>query len=653
MEKCTNLNEMWLNSCRLHGEKPAYGDRHARSETSPEGKISEIAYFQPHTFNEVEESIIALGAGLAAIGLNEGDGVGIVAENCLRWSISDFAVSGNRAHNVPRGVSSTDAELIYILNHAEVRFLFVQDETQLARILQFRSSLPKLEKIIVMAEGFFATDTTAGIFSFDQILEAGKEEKFVVLFQQRRKHIHSDDIFTLMYTSGTTGTPKGIPLTHANVMPNVESVSRLLKVVPSDRLLSPLPIWHVFERTIEYIALSAGCSVWYTDKLTIIKDLLLVKPTFLASVPRLWLSVHTGILSNIRRQGKEKLFSHLYAHSSKVIAARRQAQGREFALIGEKRPRAKAGLLDYAAHFVADKLIYRKIRAKLGGRLKAGVSGGGSMPEYIDDFFEAMGISLIDGYGLTETSPILTVRSFDHLIPYTAGLPLPETEIQIIGDNDEEIKDSGKGTIWVHGPQVMEGYYKNPEETARVMKTDEKGRRWFNTGDIGRRTRTGDISIIGRNKDTIVLLGGENIEPEPIEATLLASRFIDQVMVCGQNQEHLTVLVVPNEFALGEECRKRGIEFTGENIPALSAHPEIRAFFMELIQSMVSVDKGFKEIELLHNFAFTQPFVYEDDTLTQTFKTRRFNIDKRDDALIRKMYPHYYDTGGIKDGEGA
>ncbi len=641
MKELTDINSMWLNSSSVYNELVAFGVRHSCTVRDQDGKIRESAEFKKYTYGDVEKMITSLGAGLCAIGLREHESVAIISENSLEWFIADMAIMGNRALDVPRGISSTDDELIYILTHADVKVAFVQDAEQLERIKKIRDKIPKLESIVVLSKEFSHSSEEKSIYSLDQLIAEGKNSEDEDVFRKRRKSTEGEDIATLIYTSGTTGQPKGIPLTHANLMNNIKSVPSLADFNSSDRFLSILPIWHIFERELEYIELSVGASIWYSSKLTLLKDFQKVKPTYMASVPRIWLSVYNGVMSNLRNKGKEELFKKFYTHSIKVIKARRYKKHRQYLLIGSEPEKCKASLMDYLNHKIADILIYSKIREKVGGAFKAGFSGGGSLPDYIDDFFEVIGIALLEGYGLTETAPILALRSMAHRIPYTVGQPLGETKIKILDSSGNEITDSSKGDIWVSGSQVMQGYYKNDEETEKIIRVDENGCRWLNTGDIGRWAQTGDISIIGRSKSTIVLLGGENIEPEPIEGQLLSSDLFEQVMVCGQDQEYLTLLIVPNLDKLKNECFKNGITYTKTAVKHLLQNSKLKNIFDNEIKTLISEENGFKEIEFIHNCCFTAPFAHEDDTLTQTFKVKRNKVAARDISLIRDMYPHY------------
>ncbi len=644
------LNEMWLNSYREFRYKKAVCVRDPELKRTKEGRKHEEANYSPVTYQELDSMATHLGCGLLEIGLKECEAVGVFAENSLRWMICDLAVLGNRAFNVPRGISSTKNELNFILKHSEARFVFVQNQEILNWIKEIRDQSSTLKYIIVLDPDFKELDTDKKVYSFDYLMDIGKKVRNDKKkeFQKRRIDTLSSDIATLMYTSGTSGEPKGTPLTHANIMHNVKILPRILDITTNDKFLSILPIWHILERTGEYTALGVGASIWYTTSMSLIKDFSIAKPTFMISVPRIWILVYNGFQSKLKHSGKVKLFQKFYDHSLKVIHARRYKQNRQYVRIGDEAEKQSASVIDKLFHSLGNMLIYSKVKAKIGKKFRAAISGGGSLPEYIDDFFEIIGITLVEGYGLTETSPVLCARSFDHHIPFTVGRPIPETKIKIMNESGVEIKDSEKGVIWVNGPQVMSGYYKNPVETAKVMVKDSENQIWFNTGDLGRRIKSGDITIIGRIKDTIVLIGGENVEPAPIEKALLSSLYIDQVMVCGQDQEFLTVLIVPSEDMMSAEFKKLNMEFNIERIVEFNKISDLKKIYAGIINENVSMENGFKEIELIHGFAFTKPFTPESGTLTHTLKVKKHKVIERDIELIRKMYPRYNDGGKVK-----
>ncbi len=643
------LNEVWVRSSTQFKDLPVVQNR--VSKTIKKGdRIDEEVTFKPVTYKAFEVLIKNFAHGLISLGLKEEEAVGLIAENSMRWLVADFAVLGNRCFDVPRGCSSTLDEIKFILTHSEARFVIVEDQEQLDRLMEIRKKLSKVSTIIVLSEDFKEGDAKQGIYSYNEVLNLGKEyyKKLPAgkkdILKKRREKTSSKDLATIMYTSGTTGKPKGIPLTHGNIMHIVETVPFMMNVHSDDVFLSILPIWHAFERTLEYCTFRVGASICYTTRLTIVKDMQVVDPTYMASVPRIWIAIYNNVMANIKHAKKEKLFNKLYKHSLKVLHARRQAENREYLLGDEKEKEAKVTVKDYFYHYVANTMIYSKVRAKLGKNFTAAVSGGGALPRYVDDFFEIIGVPILEGYGLTETSPILTARTFTHRIPYTCGSTIPQTEIKVCDEEGNPVPDGVKGVVWVNGPQVMSGYYKNKAETKRVMKKDKNGTVWFDTGDLGVISAYGDLSILGRIKDTIVLIGGENVEPEPIEAALLSSDYIEQVMLVGQDQEFLAALIVPNESELRKLCREHKVTFKKDDIPSLVEHNAIKNFYRKLLRQIVSIKTGFKDVELVSRMTFVKPFTPEDETLSLTQKVKRHKVFERDEDAIRSIYPKYNET---------
>lgn len=640
------LNEVWVKSCAQYRELPVVYNRHDKS-IRVDGKIQENVEFKPVSYKTLDGSVKAFAHGLIALGIGEQEAVAIIAENSMKWLVCDLAVLANRCYDVPRGCSSTDKELLYILAHSEARIVIVEDAVQLDRLQALKSKLNGVETIIVLAKKTKDRSGATNVYFYEEVMALGRAywkkaaNKKKNELNKRREKTTAADIATLMYTSGTSGQPKGIPLTHGNIMHNIETVPFMLNVHSDDIFLSILPIWHTFERTNEYGALRVGASIAYTTQLTIVKDLGLMNPTYMASVPRIWIAIYNNVMSTIKRSGKEKLFRKLYEHSLIVMQARRYSENRQY-LLGRQHARpVKVKVRDYFFHYLAQGLIYRKVREELGNKFTAAISGGGSLPRYIDDFFEVIGVPILEGYGLTETSPIITCRTFTHGIPYTCGSPLPQTEINICSESGQPVPEGEKGCVWVSGPQVMHGYYKNKKETSRVLKTDKTGQVWFNTGDLGVISKYGDLTILGRLKDTIVLIGGENVEPEPIEAAILKLDEIDQVMIVGQDQEFLTALIVPNATILRSHCKEQNIKYDPKNIPRLAKEKKITAIFMNLIRATISPANSFKEIEKVQRMVFTHPFTPDDDTLTQTQKIKRHKVVDRDEELIKTMYPRY------------
>ncbi|HCF27926.1 MAG TPA: long-chain fatty acid--CoA ligase, partial [Cyanobacteria bacterium UBA11049] len=348
-----------------------------------------------------------------------------------------------------------------------------------------------------------------------------------------------EKLATLMYTSGTSGKPKGVMLSHGNLLHQVTTFGVVLQPQVGDRILSILPVWHCYERSVEYFLLSQGCTQIYTNIRHVKADLKTFKPNYMVGVPRLWESIYEGVQKQFREQPakKQRLINSLLATSQLYIEARRIAQGLALNNLHPSLPeRVSAGIKAAALapiHNLADRLVYKQVREATGGQVKYLISGGGSLAMHLDNFFEIVGVEILGGYGLTETSPVTNVRRPNRNLRGSSGLPMPATEIKIVDpETRQPLPAMQRGLVLVRGPQVMQGYYQNSEATAKAI--DANG--WFNTGDLGWVTPENDLVLTGRAKDTIVLTNGENIEPQPIEDACLRSPYIDQIMLVGQDR---------------------------------------------------------------------------------------------------------------------
>jgi len=366
------------------------------------------------------------------------------------------------------------------------------------------------------------------------------------------------------------------------------------------------------------------------------------KPTFMASVPRVWEGIHGRVIASIAKEpaARQRAFGMLLGVGKRVVLARKLLQGRD-ALYRKPSPPARAaavlGALATVALLGPVYLLAQKkfaaIRARTGGRLRAAVSGGGALPPYVDEFFAAVGITLLEGYGLTETSPMLAIRTFDRQVLGTVGRPSPGTEIRIVDDRGRDLPQGEKGIILCRGGQVMLGYHKRPEETAKVLSADG----WFNTGDLGRLTTRGELSLTGRAKETIVLLGGENVEPSPIEEALKESPFISQVMVVGQDKKHLAALVVPSLEAVREWLAGRGVADV-LSPEELCAREDVLALVKAELQRLLTVERGFKLYERIPRFTLLAREFAVGEELTQTMKMKRSVIAERYAAQIEALF---------------
>ena len=444
--------------------------------------------------------------------------------------------------------------------------------------------------------------------------------------------VREDDLATIIYTSGTTGNPKGVRLSHRNFLHQIRCVPDILALKPGMKYLSFLPTWHAFERLLEYVILDTGMELHYSSKRTLKKDMLSRRPELIAAVPRVWETVYDGVVGNVEKLSGclGKVVRGALAASETRAHALRRARGH---VLDTQRRRWRGGvteklghhllaLLATPPHLVADLLVYRKIRAAVGGRLFAGISGGGPLPAHVDEFLTRAGLPLLNGYGLTETAPVLSVRVPSRNILGTIGQPLPATEIRIVSEAGHPVPVGEKGVIQARGPQVMEGYHDNPEATAACLSSDG----WFDTGDVGALTDENDLCITGRAKDTIVLRGGENVEPEPIEAVLCSSPLIEDAFLVGHGQKTLGAFLVPHAEALRPHT---GLPESASD-EAVRGHPEAEARVRAEVLRLISPDRGYRGFERIGRTAMLAlPFTVEDGTLTATLKKRRKVIEAR------------------------
>lgn len=614
----------------------SHGDYPAQMSKDLEGT------FHPASFRELASRVDSVAAGLADLGVSRGDHVGLVSENRQEWFIADLAVLTLGAADVPRGNDTTPDELAYILGFSGCKLAFAEDRSQALKILSVIKQLPDLERIVLLApdqvdEALREQAGKVEVIQFASVETAGMaaNQKDPARIETERNKGDGDDVATLIFTSGTTGTPKGVMLSHDNFLHQVRHVPDLIHVGPGDIWLCVLPVWHSFERIMQYVALGSASCLAYSKPIgkILIEDLSKVRPTWMASVPRIWESVMASVYRNVKTQSavKQAMFHFFVAIGSLHANLTNMLLGRLPRF--DKRNR----VLDAAAAVVpwilllpvrglGNLLVFRKLKKLLGGRFVAGISGGGALPGAVDAFFQAAGILLLEGYGLTETGPVLGVRAQDHPVPNTVGPVFPGTEIRIVDESGSPLPPGKMGTIMARGPQVMSGYYNQPELTATVLSEDG----WINTGDLGMLTHDNEIRITGRAKDTIVLRGGENVEPLPIEQKLTESSMIDHAVLLGQDQKQLGVLVVPNTDSLMQFAVEKGLAKEGDTYDvSILARPEVRDLFGGIIREKVSSKTGFKEYERIGPFQLIPgPFAVGDE-LSQKQEVKRHVITEK------------------------
>ena len=617
ISKLTSLWQLWEQGAQNHPEAIALYDPHAK----PPVRL---------TYGETFEQINAFGAGLRSLGINFGDKVALIADNSPRWLIADQGILAIGAANATRSSQAERSELLYIIEHSDSVAIVVENLATLKKLE------PELHTLTVKQIILLSDETPPeGSYNFQQILGKGSSKDL------GNPEIRRDTLATLIYTSGTTAKPKGVMLTHGNFLFEVEAAQSVLKLNVNEKVLNILPTWHSYERTFEYFAFSQGCTEIYSNLRMIKKDLKEQKPHYMVAVPRLWESIYEGAQKNFRDQpaNKQSLVKFFFGVSQKYIVAKRILQGLNvenfYPSLIDKLLALPSVIALWAIHKLGDKLVYQKVREATGGQLKYVVSGGGSIAEHLEDFYEIIGIEILGGYGLTETSPITHVRCPNRNIRGGDGQPVLNTETRIVDlSTRKDVPIGDQGLVLIRGSQVMQGYYKNPEATAKAI--DPQG--WFDTGDLGYVSKWDDLVITGRAKDTIVLTNGENIEPQPIEDACIRSAYIDQVVLVGQDQKQLGVLIVPNLSALASAGLIPDDANLANILPELN-NPKIRNLYREELNREVQNRPGYSINDRIGVFEFLpEPFTIENGYLTQTFKIRRNIVFERYQDIIVKMF---------------
>ncbi len=610
------LPEMWAIANQRFGSIVAVHDPHAQ----PQVKL---------TYAQLYEQMQQFASGLQALGIRQDleevpPRIALFSDNGSQWLIADQGVMRAGAIDVVRGAQADPSELQFILQNSGAIGVILQDLELFKKLRPRFADLPI--QFVILLSNEASPEDSIKVLTLTQVLALGKTHSLQPVTQTR------DTLATLMYTSGTGGQPKGVMLSHGNLMSQVNGAFAVAQPKAGERVLSILPIWHAYERAFEYFVFSNGCTQIYTNIRSVKKDIKAFQPQYMVGVPRLWESIYEGIQKQFREQpeSKQKLVQFFLKQSHQYIEARRTADNLNLAnlnpsAIARFNAKLKAASL-WPIHQLGDRLVYEKIRAGTGGHIDFLVSGGGSIAEHLEDFFEIVGITILGGYGLTETSPITHVRRPWRNVRGADGEPLPHTETRIVDPETRQDLPIGKqGLILLRGNQVMQGYYNNPEATKSAI--DAEG--WFNTGDLGLVTPYNDLIITGRAKDTIVLTNGENIDPQPVEDACLRSPYIDQIMLVGQDQKVLGALIVPNREAL-EKWAGGDVDFNDRSVQDL---------FRQELNQFVKGRPGYRPDERIGIFRLlSEPFTIENGFLTQTLKIRRNVVMDHYQGMINEMF---------------
>jgi len=624
------LPQIWPLAAQRFGDIVAMRDPHGQ----PSATL---------TYRQLCDRILTFASGLQALGVKQGSHVALFADNSHRWFIADQGIMTAGGVNAVRSATADTEELLYIAEHSDSTLLVVQDLDLWQRLRPHLDPL-FIRQGVLLCDQSPPVDDSLKLLSFPQVLALGRSHSLQTV------NTAPDDLATLIYTSGTTGKPKGVMLTHANLLHQINAFGAVVQPQPGDGVLGILPSWHSFERTVEYYLYSQGCSQTYTTIRHVKTDLRQTQPRYMVGVPRLWESIYEGAQKQFREQppSKRQLITTFFDLSQRYINHRWRYQ--DLQLDEPNLPwlqRLRSGLIAatlWPLHQLGKRLVYSKVRAATGGRIKQLISGGGSLARHIDVFFEIIDVPLLVGYGLTETSPVLSVRRPWRNLRGAAGQPIPETELKIVdSDSRQQLPQGQKGLVLARGPQIMKGYYKNPEATAKVI--DANG--WFDTGDLGWLTHDYNLVLTGRAKDTIVLTNGENIEPQPIEDACVRSPYIDQIMLVGQDQRSLGALIVPNLEALEQWAASQGRylelpdrqQVPGGMTPISLDDEAVQTLFRQELTRQVKDRPGYRPDDRIGPFRLIlEPFSIENGLLTQTLKVKRSVVMERYRGMIDAMF---------------
>ncbi len=578
-----------------------YRDRPVALKVKRDGRWASISYTELLT--RVHEASV----GLQELGVNPGDRVAILSENRPEWAIVDYACLAARCTDVPVYATLPAKQVEYILRDSGAVVVFVSNRLQRDKIAEIRDRLPALRHVVAFDPGL----ESAGVLGMEAFLTGGRAAlaKWPG-WREEAERAQPGDLATIIYTSGTTGEPKGVMLTHGNIASNVITCQPLLAVNDRDECLSLLPLSHIFERMAgHYLMFSAGVVISYAESFdAVAANMLEVRPTICCAVPRLYEKVYARALETASAGSpiKKKIF----------FWARRV--GDEWT---ERRLAKKLVPFDLKlAHAIADRLVFSRIRKRVGGRLRYFVSGGAPLAPEIGRFFYGAGMPILEGYGLTETSPVIAVNTPDQLKIGTVGRPIPGVEVKIADD----------GEILTRGPNVMTGYFNKPDATREALEPDG----WFHTGDIGMLDAEGFLKITDRKKDLIVTAGGKKIAPQPIEGLLKLNKFISNAVLLGDRRKFPIALIVPNFDRLETWARQAGLSWESHEelvaLPGVEAHlaSEARKNMRDLAQ--FEVPKRF--------LVLPRDFSIESGELTPKMSVRRKVVEKNYAARIESVY---------------
>lgn len=563
------------------------------------------------TYQEMKERVEQVAVFLLDSSLDTGDRVALLSENRPEWPIVDMGMISAGMVNVPIYPTLTASQVAYILNDSGSKGIVVSSAAQLDKVRTLLKDCPQLEWVVCLDDCHEIELQGVRLLDYKTLLAEGES-----LLKTKRAELDArlqlakpSDTVSIVYTSGTTGNPKGVMLSHSNFASNAVAAAEAMGFNYNQTSLSFLPLSHVLERVVNYVMQYCGATIAYAESIDTIGDNLQeVKPSAFVAVPRVFEKIYTRILQNIENDKplKRKIFYW-------ALGIGKQAS--VYTTRGKSMPTTLA-----AKHALADKLVFSKIRARTGGNLEFAVSGGAPLMKELAEFFFAVGINIYEGYGLTETSPVICINRPKYVKPGTVGQAIEHVEVKIAED----------GEILARGPNIMQGYFNNPEATAEVINQDG----WFHTGDIGEIDEEGFLKITDRKKEIIVMSNGKNVAPQPVENKLKTSPYIEQAVLVGNNQKYMAALIYPNFEALEKAAKEQG--FKAESPEEVAHSKAVQDFLRKEIDQLT---EEFARYEKVKKFALlTEEMTQENDCLTPTLKLKRRVIQSKYESLIHSLF---------------
>ncbi|MCQ2575226.1 MAG: long-chain fatty acid--CoA ligase [Treponema sp.] len=605
--------------------------------------------FDSLTYREMFQLGLDFGAALLLKGVKRQQPIGIISDNRAEWQQADIGIMAIGAVDVPRGCDATINDLEKILSITECEIVIVENNAQVNKILQIKDKLPAM-KTVILFENEIKDDTKAlaeekgiEVLFYKSMLEDGQTWRIknhgVVEAEMEKGNI--EELATIIFTSGTTGTPKGVMLTHKNFLAQLDDLQVRIYGNPGEKAISVLPIWHVFERLVEYVIIVQGLSIVYSKPIgsLLLADLKKMNPAILPAVPRIFEAVYDGITKKMRKAGG--IVNLMFRFFVGVAIVHKRMERKMF----NQNPCFSTyytwfwwivflipWLLMWPLYGLGDLIVFRKIKSMLGKNFRGGIAGGGALPPYIDEFFWALGVNLVEGYGMTETAPVVCVRPFADPVFGTIGYPLRGIQTRIVDQDGFILGRCKEGELQIKGPTVMKGYYKNPEKTAEVFTVDG----WLHTGDLAIMTVHNELKIRGRIKDTIVLRGGENIEPLPIEMKLGESRYIKQAVVIGQDKRYLSALLLVDEEEVKAYAAENGLMY--DTYEDLLLSESVQKLFEGEISELINLKNGFKLFERISKFTLITKQFEVGVELSAKQEIMRYRIAELYKSQIQSMY---------------